>query len=322
MKVLTIKEPFASLIKEKVKTIETRSWKTNYRGIIYIHAGLKKVDYNDKRIQELITYLSNKEMNYGHIICKCELVDCIYMDNLFINKIKKNKKEYLCGRYEIGRYAWILKVIEVLNPPIEAKGKLGIWNYNNKIEKIVFASNNKNKLKEIRSIFKNINILSLEDINYKIDIEEDKNSFYENALKKAKTIYNKVKIPVIADDSGLCIEALNNWPGVMTKRINNISDEERNKEIISRLKTFSNKKATVICSLVYYDGKNIVEGIGKLEGKIVKPRGNNGFGFDPIFELNNKKTLAELTEKEKNLCSARYLACKSLQKQLKNNISN
>ena len=316
MKVLTIKEPFASLIKEKVKLIETRSWKTNYRGILYIHAGLKKVDYKDKRIQELITYLSKKEMSYGHIICKCELVDCIYMDNKFINNIKKNKKEYLCGRYEIGRYAWVLKVISIIEPPIKAKGQLGIWNYNNK-EKIIFASNNKNKLKEIRSIFSNINILSLEDINFKIDIEEDKDTFYENALKKAKTIYNITNIPVIADDSGLCIEVLNNWPGVMTKRINNISDEERNKEIISRLKTFSNKKASVICSLVYYDGQRIIEGIGKVEGRIVNPRGEYGFGFDPIFELENNKTLAELTENEKNSCSARYLACKNLLEKLK-----
>ena len=103
----------------------------------------------------------------------------------------------------------------------------------------------------------------------------------------------------------------------MTKRINNISDEERNKEIISRLKTFSNKKASVICSLVYYDGQRIIEGIGKVEGRIVNPRGEYGFGFDPIFELENNKTLAELTENEKNSCSARYLACKNLLEKLK-----
>ena len=313
MKVLSIKEPFASLIKEKVKLIETRSWKTNYRGIIYIHASLKKINTKDERIKKLLKIIPDKQMQYGNIICKCILEDCIYMDKDFINKIKKDKQEYLCGHYEIGRYAWILKVVEVLKKPLPAKGRLGIWNFNS----IVFASNNKNKLKEIRSILRDTKILSLNDINCNIEVIENQDTFYANALKKAKEIYNYVKIPVIADDSGLCINALNNWPGVMTKRISNKTDEKRNKEIINKLENIKDKSATVICSLVYYDGINIIEGIGRVEGNIVNPRGDNGFGFDPIFELNNKKTLAELTEEEKNKCSARYLACIDLYNKLK-----
>ena len=67
-------------------------------------------------------------MQYGKIICKCILEDCIYMDKDFINKIKEDKKEYLCGRYEIGRYAWILDDISIIDE-IPAKGKLGIWNF-------------------------------------------------------------------------------------------------------------------------------------------------------------------------------------------------
>ena len=69
-------------------------------------------------------------MQYGKIICKCNLVDCIYMDEEYIRNIKKDKKEFLCGRYEVGRYAWILELVEILDSPIVAKGQLGIWNYN------------------------------------------------------------------------------------------------------------------------------------------------------------------------------------------------
>lgn len=130
MKVVSIIEPWASLIKEKVKYIETRSWKTNYRGKIYIHASLKKVPKKDERINNLITLLKDKDFKYGHIIAEATLVDCIYMDEDFISKIKNNNQEYICGEYSIGRYAWILEDIKELSKPIPAKGSLGIWNYN------------------------------------------------------------------------------------------------------------------------------------------------------------------------------------------------
>ena len=125
MKVISIKEPFANLIKENIKNIETRSWKTNYRGEIYIHAS--KV--SDKtRTQELSDLTKNLKMNNGNIIAKATLVDCKYMDQKFIKEIKQNKTEYLCGDYKEGRYAWILKDIKKIKP-IKAKGKLNIWNY-------------------------------------------------------------------------------------------------------------------------------------------------------------------------------------------------
>lgn len=128
MKVLSIKEPFATLIKEKIKKIETRSWKTNYRGELYIHASLTKSNYQDR--VELMNIVNKFEMSYGNIICKCKLVDCKYMDEKFVKEIKNNHQEYICGEYKVGRYAWILDDIEILEHPIEAKGKLGIWNYN------------------------------------------------------------------------------------------------------------------------------------------------------------------------------------------------
>lgn len=132
MKVLTIREPFVSLIKEGIKTIETRSFKTNYRGELFIHASKSKVIPKNLRNPKVLDLLQDKNYKYGMIVLKCYLVDCIYMDEKFIEKIKNNKNEYLCGRYEIGRYAWVLKNIEILNTPISAKGQLGIWNYNKK----------------------------------------------------------------------------------------------------------------------------------------------------------------------------------------------
>lgn len=128
MKVISIKEPFATLIMNGNKKIETRSWKTNYRGELYIHASGKSLakEFLDDNIIDLI---KDMDMNFGNIICKVNLVDCIYMDEEFIEKIKKNKIEYVCGLYEVGRYAWIFDNIELIYP-IPAKGKLNIWNYN------------------------------------------------------------------------------------------------------------------------------------------------------------------------------------------------
>lgn len=130
MKVISIIEPWASLIKEGRKKIETRSWKTNYRGKIYIHASLKKVPKNNERINNLLSLLKDKNFKYGSIIAEAEIIDCIYMDEMFLEKIKNNPQEYICGEYSIGRYAWILDNIKILPEPIPAKGSLGIWNYN------------------------------------------------------------------------------------------------------------------------------------------------------------------------------------------------
>lgn len=128
MKVLSLTEPFATLIKNGVKTIETRSWKTNYRGKLYIHASSTKIPKDYRSNKDLMSLVDVNELNYGNIICCCDLVDCIEMDNAFIDEIKKNKNEYICGLYSKSRYAWILKNIETLDIPIKVKGHLGIWN--------------------------------------------------------------------------------------------------------------------------------------------------------------------------------------------------
>lgn len=128
MKVLSLTEPYATLIKDGKKTIETRSWKTNYRGELLIHASstkIKKESINNKKLMELVNI---DNLNYGKIICSCYLVDCVEMTDSFIEEIKKNEIEYITGIYDIGRYAWILKDVKVIEKPIVTKGHLGIWN--------------------------------------------------------------------------------------------------------------------------------------------------------------------------------------------------
>ena len=185
---------------------------------------------------------------------------------------------------------------------------------------MIFATNNKGKLSEIKEILKEFEIYSLNEKNIDIDVIEDEDTFYGNALKKAKEIYNIAKEPVIADDSGLCITDLNDFPGVLTHRFlgESATDEERNYELIRRVNDAQDRSAKVVCNLVYYDGINILVGEGILHGKITtEPRGENGFGFDPIFELENGKTLAEISSEEKNKLSARCLAASDLVKKIK-----
>ncbi len=129
IKVLSIIEPWATLIKEGKKKIETRSWKTSYRGELYIHASSKLIDKTNPNLPNLLKLIPNASMGYGNIICKCKLTDCVYMDEKFMKQIKLDTQEFICGEYEVGRYAWILEDVEVLKEPIPAKGHLNIWSF-------------------------------------------------------------------------------------------------------------------------------------------------------------------------------------------------
>ena len=135
MKVLSLTEPYATLIKLGKKKIETRSFKTNYRGELYIHASSTKIPKEWKNNKELMRLVDGNDLNFGYIILKCNLVDCVYMDEEFLDEIHKDKLELICGDYRLGRYAWILDDIELLDNPIFAKGRLGIWNYEEDISK-------------------------------------------------------------------------------------------------------------------------------------------------------------------------------------------
>ena len=184
---------------------------------------------------------------------------------------------------------------------------------------MIVATNNKGKIKELKSILKEYILYTLKDKNIEIDVVENEDTFIGNAKKKAKEIYELTKEETIADDSGLCIDVLNGFPGILTHRFlgEDRTDQERNDYLINEVNKYSNRKAQVVCNLVYYNGKDFIIGEGVIEGeKYKEKRGKNGFGFDEIFLLPSGKTLAELSLEEKNKVSARALAAKDLRKKL------
>lgn len=184
---------------------------------------------------------------------------------------------------------------------------------------MIVATNNVGKLREIKNILGEYEIFSLKEKGIDVDVIEDQNSFYGNALKKAKEIYEIAGEAVVADDSGLCIDCFEDWPGVMTHRFlgDEATDVDRNNAILERMIDCKDRSAKVVCNLVYYDGERTLVGEGIIKGKIAEARrGSNGFGFDEIFELENGKTLAELTSEEKNQVSARFLAVSDLREKL------
>ncbi len=185
---------------------------------------------------------------------------------------------------------------------------------------MIIATNNQGKIKEIKEIFPKEKLYSLKEKNIDLEVEEDQETFIDNAIKKAKEVFKVADEPIIADDSGLCITALDDFPGVLTHRFlgEQATDRERNEYLIKKTSKHKNHEAKVICILAYYDGKNTIIGKGILKGRITDEcRGKNGFGFDEIFEIKTGQTLAEMTMEEKNKISARAKAAKDLKKKLK-----
>lgn len=190
------------------------------------------------------------------------------------------------------------------------------------MEEIILATNNKGKIKELEEILKEYKLLSLKEANIDIEVDEDRDTFEGNALKKAGEICKVTNKICIADDSGLCIDILNGFPGVYTARFlgEDATQDERNSYLLEKLKDKSReeRKAKVITciALVKPNGEKKTY-IGELNGYIAEnKRGNNGFGFDEIFELENGKTLAELDKEEKNKISSRSLALKKLKEDM------
>lgn len=188
-------------------------------------------------------------------------------------------------------------------------------------KEIVIASGNKGKIKEAQEILKEYKIIPMSEIGIDINVEEDQDTFEGNAIKKAETIAKKLGGKMcIADDSGIEIEYLDGFPGIYTKRWHQGTDRERNLAIIEKLKGVSkeNRKIKFITAMAISDGENTITAIGDIEGYVAEmPRGDNGFGFDEIFELENGKTLAEISQDEKNEISARKKTLELLKNKLK-----
>lgn len=183
--------------------------------------------------------------------------------------------------------------------------------------KIIFASHNHNKVAEIRKMFpKNIELLSLSDIDYHEDIEEIGATLEENSKIKAETIFKHTGIPTIADDTGLEVYAINMDPGVYSARYAGTqkSDQDNMRKLLKALDGKENRKARfrTIFTFVAQDFFEQFEGL--VEGQIHHEQiGNMGFGYDPIFIPEDKNlTFAEMTIDEKNKISHRARALAKL----------
>ena len=193
------------------------------------------------------------------------------------------------------------------------------------MKELIIATTNKHKVKEFSEMLVDYKVLSLDDIKFNDEIVEDGKTFEENALIKAETVCKKIGKPVIADDSGLEIFALNNEPGVFSARYlgHDTPYNEKNKIILSRLEKVADEDrgARFVCCIAVSlpNGKNQVYR-GEFNGKIAhKIAGENGFGYDPIFFLPEyNKTAAEIDPEEKNRISHRGKALRKLLEALEN----
>ena len=190
------------------------------------------------------------------------------------------------------------------------------------MKKIVVATNNAGKLKEIKEILTGYELLSLKDVNCNMEVIEDKETFEGNSMKKAQELSEYLHMPCIADDSGLCIDIYDGWPGVHTARFlgEKSTPEQRNTYILEKMKNLKKeeRKASVKCCVTYYENGNYIIGKGEIKGYIAtETRGKDGFGFDSIFELEDGRTFAELTKEEKNQISHRRLALQDLLSKMK-----
>ena len=185
--------------------------------------------------------------------------------------------------------------------------------------KLIIASNNKHKVYEIKTILAPYfdTILSMREAGIEHETVEDGKTFMENALKKAREIAEISHGAALADDSGICAHALGNEPGIYSARYSggHGNDEDNNKLLIKNLQPHADKSAhyTAAIAVVYPDGREVCAE-GYMYGRIIDtPRGERGFGYDPIFVPDGEeRTVAEMSDEEKNAISHRGAALKNL----------
>lgn len=191
------------------------------------------------------------------------------------------------------------------------------------MQKIIIATNNQGKVKEFKNILKELdfNLLSLKDISMNIEVTEDGHTFEENAVKKAEEISQLTQKITIADDSGLSIEELGGKPGVYSARYagENANDTDRMQKVLTEMSDKENRKAKFVCCIaISVPGQNTVTFIGECNGKIsLKPEGENGFGYDPIFIPDGfDKSFGQLSDEIKNKISHRAKALEKLKEHM------
>ena len=197
--------------------------------------------------------------------------------------------------------------------------------------KLIIASGNAGKLREIRAILggKFDEILSMKEAGIDHETVEDGATFQENAYKKAYEIAQISGCPALADDSGICVDALGGAPGVYSARFcgRHGDDEANNRLLVEKLRGVENRKAHYVCAIALVYPNTVENGCTKgnalfsegiMDGEIIdEPRGSGGFGYDPYFYLEEYGlTAAEISAEEKNRISHRAKALKALLKQL------
>lgn len=191
------------------------------------------------------------------------------------------------------------------------------------MKSIILASNNKDKVKEVKEILKGYDIISMKEAGIDVDIEENGTTFEENALIKARAIMKLTGQITMADDSGLEIDYLNKAPGVYSARFmgHDTSYDIKNKALIQKLEGVkgSDRSGRFVCAIAvcFPDGREIVKR-GTMEGLIAEEiKGDNGFGYDPIVYLPEYgRTSAELAPEEKNKISHRGKALALIKEEL------
>lgn len=197
------------------------------------------------------------------------------------------------------------------------------------LKRLLLATTNRGKIREIREIFKGSEI-ELVEPEREIEVEEDGKSFWENAYKKAKAYYEAYGIPSLAEDSGLIIPALDGYPGIYSSRFYSLEwggkeplegskDRANINKVLRLMKDVKDRRAYFYTSVVVYMEGAGLWSEGRCDGFILyEPRGEGGFGYDPIFQPEGyTKSMAELSTEEKNLISHRGRAIRNLLKLLK-----
>jgi XTP/dITP diphosphohydrolase len=191
--------------------------------------------------------------------------------------------------------------------------------------KLILASNNANKLKEFRSLVADLDIelLSQKEAGCDFEVEETGTTFEENAYLKASVVTEATGIAAVADDSGLCVDALGGEPGIYSARYglgHAASDEERYRYLLQKMEGVEDRSARFVCCIccTFPDG-SVIRSRGECEGEILlAPKGQNGFGYDPVFHpLCLDKSMAELNPEEKNAISHRGKALRAFIEELR-----
>lgn len=190
------------------------------------------------------------------------------------------------------------------------------------MRRLLIATNNQGKAKEIKAILGGFyeQIVTFADIGLNLNVEEDGETFEQNAVKKAQKAAEAAGCDALSDDSGICVDALGGAPGVYSARYagENATDEQNNTKLLRELEGISNRTARFVCVVALVSGEKLITARGEIEGEItLAPSGSKGFGYDPLFLVPKyNKTFAELPEDIKNSLSHRARALLALKRAL------